>query len=227
MPILTPAIDLPGTISVVLGRKPGRRHGRKGRPSDGNAADNDPPDGGCRPSHSTSICPVPHPPPPRARPLSSYGTAGLEVQSATRPRWPSRTRRLGGSSPRSISVMVLSMDRPLALIQFPADDPDRARRFWSGSARRRAGRARRGRGPRLADTHWGSLLSASTSAGLVQATGSRSPTSRSLTWTRRSDRSGRWAEPLSIPVALGDLSGLRGESVRVGPRLHTPGSAVA
>lgn len=24
------------------------------------------------------------------------------------------------------------MDRPLALIEFPADDPDRARRFWSG-----------------------------------------------------------------------------------------------
>ena len=23
------------------------------------------------------------------------------------------------------------MDRPLALIEFPADDPDRARRFWS------------------------------------------------------------------------------------------------
>ncbi len=42
--------------------------------------------------------------------------------------WPCR---LGGPSPRSISVMVLSMDRPLALIEFPADDPDRARRFWS------------------------------------------------------------------------------------------------
>ena len=27
--------------------------------------------------------------------------------------------------------MVLWMDRPLALIEFPADDPDRARRFWS------------------------------------------------------------------------------------------------
>jgi predicted enzyme related to lactoylglutathione lyase len=24
------------------------------------------------------------------------------------------------------------VDRPLALIEFPADDPDRARRFWSG-----------------------------------------------------------------------------------------------
>ena len=24
------------------------------------------------------------------------------------------------------------MDRPLALIEFPADDPERARRFWSG-----------------------------------------------------------------------------------------------
>ena len=24
------------------------------------------------------------------------------------------------------------MDRPLGLIEFPADDPDRARRFWSG-----------------------------------------------------------------------------------------------
>jgi predicted enzyme related to lactoylglutathione lyase len=28
--------------------------------------------------------------------------------------------------------MVLGVDRPLALIEFPADDPDRARRFWSG-----------------------------------------------------------------------------------------------
>jgi predicted enzyme related to lactoylglutathione lyase len=27
--------------------------------------------------------------------------------------------------------MVSRMDRPLALIEFPADDPDRARRFWS------------------------------------------------------------------------------------------------
>jgi len=27
--------------------------------------------------------------------------------------------------------MVLSVDKPLALIEFPADDPDRARRFWS------------------------------------------------------------------------------------------------
>jgi predicted enzyme related to lactoylglutathione lyase len=29
-------------------------------------------------------------------------------------------------------VIVLTVDRPLALIEFPADDPDRARRFWSG-----------------------------------------------------------------------------------------------
>ena len=28
-------------------------------------------------------------------------------------------------------VIVLAVDRPLALIEFPADDPDRARRFWS------------------------------------------------------------------------------------------------
>ena len=27
--------------------------------------------------------------------------------------------------------MVLWVDSPLALIEFPADDPDRARRFWS------------------------------------------------------------------------------------------------
>jgi predicted enzyme related to lactoylglutathione lyase len=27
--------------------------------------------------------------------------------------------------------MVLQVHRPLALIEFPADDPDRARRFWS------------------------------------------------------------------------------------------------
>jgi predicted enzyme related to lactoylglutathione lyase len=27
--------------------------------------------------------------------------------------------------------MVLWVDTPLALIEFPADDPDRARRFWS------------------------------------------------------------------------------------------------
>ena len=27
--------------------------------------------------------------------------------------------------------MVLYVDRPVALIEFPADDPDRARRFWS------------------------------------------------------------------------------------------------
>lgn len=27
--------------------------------------------------------------------------------------------------------MVMWMDSPLALIEFPADDPDRARRFWS------------------------------------------------------------------------------------------------
>ena len=31
----------------------------------------------------------------------------------------------------SLSVMVLGMDSPLALIEFPADDPERARRFWS------------------------------------------------------------------------------------------------
>jgi predicted enzyme related to lactoylglutathione lyase len=29
-------------------------------------------------------------------------------------------------------VIVLAVDRPLELIEFPADDPDRARRFWSG-----------------------------------------------------------------------------------------------
>ena len=28
--------------------------------------------------------------------------------------------------------MVPLVDTPLALIEFPADDPDRARRFWSG-----------------------------------------------------------------------------------------------
>ena len=37
----------------------------------------------------------------------------------------------GGAWPPSIGVMVLWVDRPLALIEFPADDPDRARRFWS------------------------------------------------------------------------------------------------
>jgi predicted enzyme related to lactoylglutathione lyase len=29
-------------------------------------------------------------------------------------------------------VIVLAVDRPLGLIEFPADNPDRARRFWSG-----------------------------------------------------------------------------------------------
>ena len=28
--------------------------------------------------------------------------------------------------------MVFVVDRPIALIEFPADDPDRARRFWTG-----------------------------------------------------------------------------------------------
>ena len=44
---------------------------------------------------------------------------------------PSKTRRHGGPWPRSVSVMVLWVDSPLALIEFPADDPDRARRFWT------------------------------------------------------------------------------------------------
>jgi predicted enzyme related to lactoylglutathione lyase len=30
-----------------------------------------------------------------------------------------------------IGVIVLRVNSPLALIEFPADDPDRARRFWS------------------------------------------------------------------------------------------------
>jgi uncharacterized protein len=44
---------------------------------------------------------------------------------------PSKTRRHGYRWPRSVSVMVLWVDVPLGLIEFPADDPDRARRFWS------------------------------------------------------------------------------------------------
>jgi predicted enzyme related to lactoylglutathione lyase len=32
----------------------------------------------------------------------------------------------------SVSVMVFSVDSPLSLVEFPADDPVRARRFWSG-----------------------------------------------------------------------------------------------
>ncbi len=35
------------------------------------------------------------------------------------------------SSSVSASVIVWWVDRPLALIEFPADDPDRARQFWS------------------------------------------------------------------------------------------------
>jgi catechol 2,3-dioxygenase-like lactoylglutathione lyase family enzyme len=35
------------------------------------------------------------------------------------------------SMARLVGVMVFWVDRPLALIEFPADDPDRARRFWS------------------------------------------------------------------------------------------------
>ena len=53
------------------------------------------------------------------------------------PAWPApgrappiRHNRPCGAPP-SIGVMVLWVDRPLALIEFPADDPDRARRFWS------------------------------------------------------------------------------------------------
>lgn len=32
----------------------------------------------------------------------------------------------------AVRVTVLQVDGPFALIEFPADDPDRARRFWSG-----------------------------------------------------------------------------------------------
>lgn len=36
---------------------------------------------------------------------------------------------LGGGPP---AVIVWEVDGPLGMIEFPADDPDRARRFWSG-----------------------------------------------------------------------------------------------
>src|SRR5688500_8565265 len=42
--------------------------------------------------------------------------------TATRTRTPSRGGRYGGAVAAS----------PLSLIEFPADDPERARRFWSG-----------------------------------------------------------------------------------------------
>lgn len=43
-------------------------------------------------------------------------------------------RRVATRAPQSAapaSVVVLAVHRPLALIEFPADDPARARRFWS------------------------------------------------------------------------------------------------
>ena len=33
---------------------------------------------------------------------------------------------------RQVGVIVLGVAGPFVLIEFPADDPDRARRFWSG-----------------------------------------------------------------------------------------------
>jgi predicted enzyme related to lactoylglutathione lyase len=37
-----------------------------------------------------------------------------------------------GSLRPGLAVIVCGVDGPLGLIEFPADDPDRARRFWSG-----------------------------------------------------------------------------------------------
>ena len=45
--------------------------------------------------------------------------------------WVRDPASAGPLTTRSVSVMVLWMDTPLALIEFPADDPDRARRFWT------------------------------------------------------------------------------------------------
>jgi predicted enzyme related to lactoylglutathione lyase len=42
------------------------------------------------------------------------------------------TRRTGPIVAPGARVIVLGVDRPRSLIEFPADDPDRARRFWSG-----------------------------------------------------------------------------------------------
>ena len=37
-----------------------------------------------------------------------------------------------GGTRSANAVIVWNVDGPLGLIEFPADDPDRARRFWSG-----------------------------------------------------------------------------------------------
>ncbi len=44
-----------------------------------------------------------------------------------------RSRPAPGPSAAGVrAVIVYGMDGALGLIEFPADDPDRARRFWSG-----------------------------------------------------------------------------------------------
>jgi predicted enzyme related to lactoylglutathione lyase len=42
-----------------------------------------------------------------------------------------RLRRTGQLGPLRSGVIVWGVDGPHSLIEFPADDPDRARRFWS------------------------------------------------------------------------------------------------
>jgi catechol 2,3-dioxygenase-like lactoylglutathione lyase family enzyme len=79
------------------------------------------------------------------------------------------------------------MDRPVALLEFPADDPNRARRFWSGLL-----------GIELADRGEAEGSGWQTQAGdpavgiHERGTGpgdtARCPTSPPVTWTRRSTK---------------------------------------
>jgi predicted enzyme related to lactoylglutathione lyase len=58
------------------------------------------------------------------------GSLGL-AQSRPRPTSLEGSPRSRHGGTRPSGVIVLAVDRPLAVIEFPADNPDRARRFWS------------------------------------------------------------------------------------------------
>lgn len=86
--------------------------------------------------------------------------------------------------------MVLWVDSPLALIEFPANDPDRARRFWSHLLGVELDERSKAEGSG-SQTPTGDPDVGVHERGTGPATRSHCPTSRPLTWTRRSAKSRR------------------------------------
>ena len=156
-----------------------------------------------RPSAARHSGTAPAGPPAPDRERGSARTAGPRTAGRLILHRPNVCRRRAASGRPDAPLWSQPMRNRLSLIEFPADDPDRALSLLVRPARHQPRAADRGPGRRAGRPAGRVPLSVCTAAAPAPETRSRSRTSRSPISTPRSSESRSSAEPSCIPARSG------------------------